>query len=306
MGAYSHHDDLSIVVPAIKKLKKTYKNIEFYYIGGSKEKINLMTKIIPPISEYPDFVNWLLDISIDFDFAICPLLNTEFTQYKSYIKYLDYSACQLPAIYTDNDIYKRVIKHKVNGILTKNTDSDWYNALLYMIENQKKRTDMAKNAFFDVYNNHSYPDTIVKSEISSLKKTPINLKKIRFNKFQINGNNNKVIIDEKCNIINPTIIIVGNNNQIEIEPAYIHSNLHIEIIGDNKKIKIKRSKKVIKNLKIKSMRGNNQTIFIDNDLNISGCKSKKSLTCPATVSEANAENIPSLAAGSSTQSHANN
>ncbi len=155
MGTFSHYNDLKMILPAIKKLKEKY-NIHFAVIGGFKGNEDAFDKIHPPSVIYPDFVRWFLKIAADFDFAVCPLKDNDFNKYKSYIKYLDYSAAGLPAIYSDNEIYRQVVKNKHNGILAANNVDAWRAAIKFMIENPEVRVKVAQNAYFDVFENHSY------------------------------------------------------------------------------------------------------------------------------------------------------
>jgi len=268
MGTFSHHNDLSILVPAIARIKNSYNQVEFYQIGGTKEKIENVNKIPLPIGliTYPQFVKWFIHISGDFDFALCPLESTAFTKYKSYIKYLDYSACQLPAIYSENEIYKAVIHHKQNGLLCANDTISWYENIKFMIENSELRRKMGEVAYKDVFLNHTFNKT--ESEFVQPRSiSPNNIKNLK-----VSGENNIIKVEEGCNLINPTIIINGDNNIIEIEKAYRHLNLYINLKGNHKRIIIKRSLHVIHDLRINSPRGDNQSVVIEENFGCGGAE----------------------------------
>ncbi len=114
--------------------------------------------------------------------------------------------------------------------------------------------------------NNTLNDSNINTNSSLINKYSINRK--IFKKYLINGKNNKVLIDKDCVLIRPEIKIEGNNNLIILEAALRYLDLRIVLKGNNKVIKIKSSKKNIDNLVIKSLRGNDQKVIIDNDF---GC-----------------------------------
>lgn len=83
---------------------------------------------------------------------------------------------------------------------------------------------------------------------------------------------NELIIDPDCNFSLSRIFVQGENNSIIINKALMHQKLFINIKGDNKKIVLGESKKNIVDLKIVSIRGNNQTVSIGTDFSCGGCE----------------------------------
>ncbi|MBK8805549.1 MAG: hypothetical protein IPO21_02405 [Bacteroidales bacterium] len=81
---------------------------------------------------------------------------------------------------------------------------------------------------------------------------------------------NVINIHSDSVFVQSQISISGSKNVINIEPALNFHKLFIELRGNNKKVTIKKSKKNINGLQIKSIRGNSQTIFIDNDFGCGG------------------------------------
>lgn len=67
-----------------------------------------------------------------FDFAIAPLdLDNKLNWSKSALKYLEYSAMGLPAIFTEIEPYARVVNSHENGILIPGNSKDaWAEALV--------------------------------------------------------------------------------------------------------------------------------------------------------------------------------
>lgn len=97
-----------------------------------------------------------------YDFAIVPLISDEedfsklhFSFGKTPIKYFEYSAAGIPAIFSDSKVYSDVVKDGETGILVKNTYLDWFNAMQFYSNNFSKRTTLAKAAQTDVEQYHS-------------------------------------------------------------------------------------------------------------------------------------------------------
>lgn len=83
---------------------------------------------------------------------------------------------------------------------------------------------------------------------------------------------NEVHIDSNCNFSLSRIHIKGVNNFVYISPALIYQKLFINLKGNGKKIIISESKKNIMDLKIVSIRGDNQSVFIGDDFSCGGCE----------------------------------
>jgi glycosyltransferase involved in cell wall biosynthesis len=96
-----------------------------------------------------------------YKFAIVPLGSNEesethqkFSICKTPIKFLEYGALRIPAIYSDAKIYRDVVKNSETGLLVTNEQHDWSLALNELNKNQQLRNKITENAFDDVYSNH--------------------------------------------------------------------------------------------------------------------------------------------------------
>lgn len=83
---------------------------------------------------------------------------------------------------------------------------------------------------------------------------------------------NELQIDSECNFNLSRIYIQGTNNSIIIHKALVYQSLFINFKGNNKKVIIQPSKKNISNLKIVSIRGENQKITIGEEFSCGGCE----------------------------------
>ena len=88
--------------------------------------------------------------------------------------------------------------------------------------------------------------------------------------IQNNGENNEIVIDDSCNFARSKITITGNNNRVVLQPTLSYNQLQINLKGNNKHVSIDASNKYINNLKLVSIRGDNQRIEIGKNLSCGG------------------------------------
>jgi len=160
MGTRTHTKDLKIIIDAIKNIQKILsdKQVIFEIIEGTTEDIDDINIIRVPLdkSYYPDFVPWLQD-AVDWDIAIAPLVKEDkINLSKSELKYLEYTALNVPAIYSDVGPYSKAIIHEKNGMLVKNnTTKEWEENLLKLINDFELRQSILYNAINDVKTNYT-------------------------------------------------------------------------------------------------------------------------------------------------------
>ena len=58
--------------------------------------------------------------SLRWDFAIAPLEDDPFTRCKSDLKYLDYGALAIPAVFSDVRPYCETVRHRETGLVVPN------------------------------------------------------------------------------------------------------------------------------------------------------------------------------------------
>jgi acetyltransferase-like isoleucine patch superfamily enzyme len=77
-------------------------------------------------------------------------------------------------------------------------------------------------------------------------------------------------IHPDCQFITSRIIIKGTGNKVILSKALVYSKLIINIKGNNKEVRISESSKNINNLKITSIRGDNQKVLIGKNFSCGG------------------------------------
>lgn len=146
MGSKGHKQDLEAIVPAISKILNNYPQTEFETFGtiSLPEKLKIFgdrvveRKVIP---KYDRFIQQLYDLN--WNVGLIPLEDTEFNRCKSPIKYLEYTACNIPTIASDNIVYNKIIDSN-NGILTQR--DCWYEKIELILHERELGQNLVKNA----------------------------------------------------------------------------------------------------------------------------------------------------------------
>lgn len=139
MGNSSHVEDLAMIKSVFERLKQEQTKIQLVLVGGEPEVAenapDWYTRISIPqgYDSYELFVPWFRRVAARCDLAIAPLVANDFNQYKSPLKFLQYSAVGLPAIYSNVTPYQEVVTDRVNGILVDNDSESWYQAIIQCI-----------------------------------------------------------------------------------------------------------------------------------------------------------------------------
>ncbi len=86
------------------------------------------------------------------------------------------------------------------------------------------------------------------------------------------SDDNIIDIQSGSNFETSRINIEGKNNQVVLKNARLFKNLFINLKGNNKKIIVQGTNKIINNLKLVSIRGDNQLITIGENFSCGGCE----------------------------------
>lgn len=211
MGTITHTNDLKVIEEVIKKIKRKYSNKEiiFEFIEGTTDDLEGINIIrVPPDDEYyPNFVSWLQG-TIDWDIAIAPLLKEDpINLSKSELKYLEYTALNIPGVYSDVGPYAYAIENGKNGMLVKeNSSTAWEQQLCKLIENVNLRQEIIINAWKDIEKNYLISN-MVNNWINVLDKNKRNKSNVLYKKVKeyydgdILISFNDFLIEESENII---------------------------------------------------------------------------------------------------------
>lgn len=158
-GTNTYSENFDIVWPALVRILEKYRGFVEICLWGRKERLPegiLKKNGITYLSNFiPDYKNSARFLQKEgFDLALVPLLKNSFNIYKSNIKYLEYSICRIPGIYSRVTPYIDSIKDSKTGIIVENDWKAWYNAIELMINNENHRATLSEKAYMDVRDNY--------------------------------------------------------------------------------------------------------------------------------------------------------
>lgn len=199
MGSIYHSWDLVLIENAIKNVKNYFskKDIEiiFELIGGTEGKLDFAEQIEVPskCKEYFHFVKWFKK-NVNWDIAIAPLEYSNINNSKSELKYLEYSALEIPGIYSDIGPYSQSIIHKKNGLLVfENSPKEWEQAIIDLIEDNVLRESIISNSFKDIKLNYQIDQSVYDwSELFEDNIADFKCKILKY--YPFNNDNEKILL----------------------------------------------------------------------------------------------------------------
>jgi O-antigen biosynthesis protein len=149
MGTATHDADFEAVLPALDALyEKAPGSFDLTVIGALRNppqrKWLRILSLPKGFSKYPYFCRWLIGQN-EYDIGLAPLVDNEFNECKSDIKFLDYSALGVPTVCSRVSAYKAVID---SGLVVscENTKEDWTQTLSFVMKNRELMLGLAKRA----------------------------------------------------------------------------------------------------------------------------------------------------------------
>ncbi|GEM_PF-5619491 len=156
-GTNGHLKDFRLIESILERILTEYKNgVELLFwadIPTKLEKLPNFKRIAYFMDNYYDYATVLK--SIDADFALVPLEYNDFNMAKTHIKWLEYSACAIPGIFSDIPAYEEFVQDYKTGIIVKNIKVEWEKAIRFMIDHPKERLKMARAAYKEVWSKHT-------------------------------------------------------------------------------------------------------------------------------------------------------
>jgi GT2 family glycosyltransferase/glycosyltransferase involved in cell wall biosynthesis/Tfp pilus assembly protein PilF len=147
-GTLTHQHDLAIIERAIDLIILEFgAGVEFLFWGNLPASLRDRPQVKSIAAFTPDYRQYVEQLkTLAVDLALVPLEVVPFNQAKSDIKWLEYSACKIPAIFTDIEAYNQSVEHGKTGWLTANTVEAWHGAMKKLILDKGLRQSMAENA----------------------------------------------------------------------------------------------------------------------------------------------------------------
>lgn len=147
-GTPTHEADFRDILAALTRVTTEYKE---------RVKMLFMGYLPPALAAHPqtqfigfknNYSAWARNLSsMRIDFAVAPLKANDFNRCKSDIKFLEYSICGIPAIYSDLTPYQGCVKQNGTGLLVGDPlQESWYQAIKLFIENPELRREIGESA----------------------------------------------------------------------------------------------------------------------------------------------------------------
>lgn len=145
-GSITHNPDLEMIMPALSKILKEYKNVQLLLMGELSFN-NFINKFPSQIS-IKKFIDWkkLPEIISNVDINIAPIENTTFNWAKSENKWVEAALVKVPTIASNYGVFKKIIKQNETGLLCSDL-KDWYISLKTLINNKSLRKIIGNNAY---------------------------------------------------------------------------------------------------------------------------------------------------------------
>lgn len=167
-GSKSHDQDFALIEDELHEFMQKHENVVLH-IGGHLSLSDMFSDLTSRI-EYQRMVNYLeLQKAIArCDVNLIPLVENEFTNCKSEIKFMEAGLVEVPSIASPTFIYKKIIKNKRNGLLAKK--GEWGKALEKLYNDSKLASQIGANAR-EYTLTHYYGDNLkrkIKNELQKL------------------------------------------------------------------------------------------------------------------------------------------
>jgi glycosyltransferase involved in cell wall biosynthesis/predicted SAM-dependent methyltransferase/tetratricopeptide (TPR) repeat protein len=161
-GTTTHEHDLALVEGVIARIIKEFsEKVEFLFWGNAPATLKNLPQVKVISAYIPDYASYARQLkSLPVDLALVPLELTPFNRAKSAIKWLEYSACKIPGIFTDIEAYNHVVEHGKTGWLVPNTPEAWYDAIKKFIEDDTLRSRIAEDAHQTVLARHTLNENV--------------------------------------------------------------------------------------------------------------------------------------------------
>ena len=148
-GSLTHLEDLKMIAEPVNQILAEYPQVELVIVGEPRAS-ELFTRCEFMLGV--PYQAWSQKLhSLRADIALAPLKNTEFNRCKSPIKFLEYSACEIPGVYSPT-IYSDVsFNFDGNFGLVAHTPDEWYAKIKHLIDFPLIRKEIAEGANAHVF-----------------------------------------------------------------------------------------------------------------------------------------------------------
>lgn len=152
-GNKGHRGDLALVAAALPGVLRRCPELRVTFFGAVPEGFapHERVQVLGDFVEYDRFPARLASLGLDF--ALAPLLDNPFNRCVSPLKYYEYGALAIPAIFSPRPAYAQV-RDGETGLFAADEPAAWEAAIERLCSDAALRERLASNAFRDVRTNH--------------------------------------------------------------------------------------------------------------------------------------------------------
>ncbi len=146
-GSLTHNQDFEMIRPALAKILQTHQNVGLILAGelNASDTLNQYGNRI--IKKRATCWQDLPNLLIQADINLAPLEDTLFNCAKSEIKWIEAALVQVPTVASKVGAFEKMVEDRKTGLLCKNTEDSWYEALECLVCDATKRKRIGKNAY---------------------------------------------------------------------------------------------------------------------------------------------------------------
>jgi len=157
IGTPTHDADLDMITEAMGVIERKYAGkVEIEVIGGFQNRAPTFGKRVglPKKHDYPNFVRWLHE-RVHWDIGVIPLVEDQFNNSKSYLKFLECAALDMALVVSDVTSYRPVARHGHNCLLAQPITTDWIEKISQLIDDKVMRLRLAQQARVECTQRHT-------------------------------------------------------------------------------------------------------------------------------------------------------
>ena len=150
-GTHSHLLDLGNILPAIESVLESNKQLRFFWWGCRPGDLAYHEQVRqggPVVSIYRTHLQRMK--SFPLDIALVPLMDTQANRVKTPIKYFEYAAAGIPALYSNVSPYSVTVQNENTGLLVSDVTESWVKQIQRLIDDETLRKGLAHNAYSHV------------------------------------------------------------------------------------------------------------------------------------------------------------
>lgn len=152
--------DMEEVLPVLKQIKSEYRSdieiVIYGWNGRVKDQSTSFESLNFTFERPVKFTSYFGKLSaLTLDLVLLPMQNSPYNQCKSFVKYLEMAAFQVPVVASFHSPYNDVITNGVNGFLA-DSNAEWMHWTKYLIENEDLRKQIGGEAYRTAWGHYAY------------------------------------------------------------------------------------------------------------------------------------------------------